>query len=73
MERDELVDEIVAVTGALALSEAQTRQWRRQRDDLFTKAYDGRKISVTEMGRLSGLRRESVHDAINRTKMREEG
>ncbi len=73
MDREELVQEIVEISGGLAIAEQQVRQFRNHRDQLFVTAYDGRKISVTEMGKLSGLRRESVHDAINRIKTREEG
>ena len=56
------------VSGALAEIEAQADALRALRNELFVGAYDQRLLSVTEMARISGLRRESVHEAINRTK-----
>lgn len=56
----------------LRLAEMDVTELRRMRDQMFVDAYDARAISVTEMGKLSGLRRESVHEAITRTKQRSE-
>ncbi len=60
--------ELERVTTQLQKHEAQAGHLRNERDQLFVAAYDARSISVTEMARISGMRRESVHDAINRTK-----
>ena len=68
-----LPDQITSVAADLADIERAAEQLRLQRDQLFVRAYDTRSISVTEMGRLAGLRRESVHEAINRTKRESDG
>ena len=43
---------------------------RSRRDQLFIHAYDNRALTVTEMARIAGLRRESVHRVINLSKER---
>ena len=63
-------DDIVRCRDQMDDSLFEMETARNRRDDLFVQAYDARMFSVTEMARLSGMRRESVHVAISRTKER---
>ena len=63
-----LVEDLGKISGLLNEAEYTVEELRINRNRLFVIAYDARAISVTEMARISGLRRDSVHDAIRRTK-----
>lgn len=66
--KEKIVTALASVSKDLNELEGNAFKLRRKRDELFVKAYDARACSVTEMAKISGLRRESVHAAINRTK-----
>ncbi len=63
-----LPDRISKLAEDLAAAEGLASYLRGERNALFVQAYDDRAISVTEMARIAGVRRETVHEAINRTK-----
>jgi hypothetical protein len=58
--------ELGVVVADLNDYEFHTAKLRIDRDNLFLSAWDMRALTVTEMARIAGLRRESVHQAINR-------
>lgn len=56
------------VASQMAQHERDLAIARKARDDLFMKLHDEGTITVTEMARITGLRRESVHEVIRKRK-----
>jgi hypothetical protein len=64
---------LVEVSGWVLDHEKQAHEARVLRDDFFLRLYNDRAMTVTEMARISGIRRESVHEAINKARERNGG
>lgn len=60
------ISELVRLSDLVKTAEDSLRIRRQDRDQMFLDLYEGRVISVTEMARIAGIRRESVHDALNK-------
>jgi hypothetical protein len=71
MDREELIRELNHLAEQISGCDDLATYLRHQRDDIFVNAYQNRLMSVTDMGTFSGMRRESVHEAINRAKKRQ--
>jgi hypothetical protein len=59
---------LVQLSGAVNDFEEAARTNRRLRDQMFLDFYERRAMTVTEMSRIAGIRRETVHEAINKAR-----
>jgi len=69
-ENKESLKRLNKVSGQIRVYESALEQAREVRDSLFLELYDTRQFTVTHMANVAGIRRESVHLAINRAKER---
>ncbi len=61
-------EQLTAFGDAIEASEMATAELRKARNEFFLYLWNSRQMTVKDMSRHSGIRRESVHDALRKAK-----